>query len=71
MSFENLHAAYRKARRGKRSRPAVARFSLELENKLVSIGAGVGVLHLGAGALPLPSCTDAKDDSQDLPPIWR
>ncbi len=36
-SFENLLLAYYKARRGKRYRPAVASFSLELEKELLNL----------------------------------
>jgi len=36
-AFENLLAAYRKARRGKSSRPAVARFGLDLERNLFEL----------------------------------
>lgn len=35
VSFENLLFAYRKARRGKRSRPGVAEFGLALERELI------------------------------------
>lgn len=37
VAFENLLRAYRKARRGKRNRAAVAAFSLNLENQLVGL----------------------------------
>ena len=37
VSFENLLSAYRKARRGKRERPEVARFGLDLEKELLSL----------------------------------
>ena len=37
VSFENLLLAYRKARRGKRGRPEVARFGLDLEGELLSL----------------------------------
>jgi RNA-directed DNA polymerase len=37
VSFENLLAAYRKARRGKAHRPPVAEFSLRLESELLEL----------------------------------
>lgn len=37
VSFENLLLAYRKARRGKRSRPGVAEFGLDLERQLLAL----------------------------------
>ena len=37
VGFENLHAAYRAARRGKSSRTDVIQFSLELEDRLVAL----------------------------------
>lgn len=37
ISFENLLLAHRKARRGKRERPAVARFELDLERNLLAL----------------------------------
>lgn len=37
VSFENLLSAYRKARRGKRERSAVAEFGLDLERELLSL----------------------------------
>jgi retron-type reverse transcriptase len=37
VSFENLLLAYRKARRGKRGRPGVAEFGLDLERELISL----------------------------------
>jgi RNA-directed DNA polymerase len=37
VSFENLLVAYRKARRGKRGRPGVAEFGLDLERELISL----------------------------------
>lgn len=37
VSFENLLAAFRKARRGKRRRPDVARFDLDLETELLAL----------------------------------
>jgi hypothetical protein len=36
-SFENLLRAYRKARKGKQSNPAIAEFSLNLESELLSL----------------------------------
>lgn len=36
-AFENLLAAYRKARLGKRTRPAVARFALNLEGEILAL----------------------------------
>lgn len=35
--FANLHAAFRKARRGKRDRREVAAFEFDLENNLVDL----------------------------------
>jgi retron-type reverse transcriptase len=35
--FENLHSAYRKARKGKQSKPGVAEFTLNLESELLSL----------------------------------
>lgn len=40
-SFDNLLLAYRKARKGKRSREEVAGFGLELEKELIRIQAGL------------------------------
>lgn len=37
VSFDNLHAAYRKARRGKRDRPAVRAFEWRLEAELLAL----------------------------------
>ncbi len=37
VSFDNLYLAWRKARRGKASRPAVARFALDLEHNLLRL----------------------------------
>jgi RNA-directed DNA polymerase len=37
VSFENLLLAYRKARRGKRSRPGVAEYGLNLERQLIAL----------------------------------
>ena len=37
VSFENLLRAYRKARRGKRERPGVAEFGLDLERQLIAL----------------------------------
>lgn len=37
VSFENLLLAYRKARRGKRTRPGVAEFGLDLERQLIAL----------------------------------
>jgi RNA-directed DNA polymerase len=37
VSFENLLRAYRKARRGKRGRPGVAEFGLDLERELIAL----------------------------------
>jgi RNA-directed DNA polymerase len=37
VSFENLLLAYRKARRGKRTRPGVAEFGLDLEHELIAL----------------------------------
>jgi len=37
LSFENLLLAYRKARRGKRSRPGVAEFGLDSERELIAL----------------------------------
>ena len=37
VSFENLHAAWRKARRGKKRSPAVAEFALRLETSLLKL----------------------------------
>ena len=37
ISFENLLSAYRKARKGKQSKPAVAEFTLNLESELLSL----------------------------------
>jgi RNA-directed DNA polymerase len=37
LAFENLFLAHRKARRGKRDRPAVARFELDLERNLLAL----------------------------------
>jgi RNA-directed DNA polymerase len=37
VSFENLLLAYRKARRGKRSRPGVAEYGLSLERQLIAL----------------------------------
>jgi RNA-directed DNA polymerase len=37
VSFENLLRAYRKARRGKRDRPGVAEFGLDLERELIAL----------------------------------
>ena len=37
LSFENLLLTFRKARKGKRRRPDVARFDLELENELLAL----------------------------------
>ena len=36
-SFENLHAAYLRARRGKRDRIEVQRFELDLEGNLIQL----------------------------------
>lgn len=36
-SFENLYGAFRRARRGKRSRPDVAAFELDLERNLLGL----------------------------------
>ncbi len=36
-SFENLHRAFLKARRGKRTKSAVERFAFRLEHELVSL----------------------------------
>jgi retron-type reverse transcriptase len=37
ISFENLFAAYRKARRGKKQKPGVAEFGLNLEHELLAL----------------------------------
>ena len=37
VSFDNLYLAWRKARRGKANRPAVARFALDLEHNLLRL----------------------------------
>ena len=37
VGFQNLVLAYRKARRGKRSRPGVAEFGLDLERQLIAL----------------------------------
>jgi retron-type reverse transcriptase len=37
ISFENLLSAYRKARKGKQSKPAIAEFTLNLESELLSL----------------------------------
>ncbi len=37
VSFDNLYLAWRKARRGKADRPAVARFALDLEHNLLQL----------------------------------
>ena len=37
VSFQNLLLAYRKARRGKRRRPGVAEFGLDLERELIAL----------------------------------
>jgi len=42
LAFENLLAAHRKARRGKRARPAVARFELDLERNLLDLQQELG-----------------------------
>jgi len=36
-TFENLYTAYRKARRGKRSRVAVAAFEFDMEHNLLEL----------------------------------
>ncbi len=41
ITFENLLAAHRKARRGKRDRPAVVRFELDLERNLFDLQRGL------------------------------
>lgn len=37
VSFENLHAAWKKARRGKKRSPAVAEFAMCLETNLLQL----------------------------------
>ena len=37
VALDNLYAAYYKARKGKRRRPDVARFSLDLERNLLAL----------------------------------
>ena len=36
-AFHNLYDAFRKARKGKRSRPAVAAFEVDLEDNLIAL----------------------------------
>jgi len=36
-SFDNLYRAYKKARKGKRSRPSVSEFAFHLEHELIDI----------------------------------
>jgi retron-type reverse transcriptase len=40
-SFENLYLAYRKARKGKRGKPAVAKFEFDQEKELLRLQAGL------------------------------
>lgn len=48
IDLDNLYRAYRKARRGKQHKPAVARFSLNLESELLALHR-----ELSDGTLPL------------------
>ena len=54
-AFENLLEAYRKARLGKRTRPSVARFALNLENELLALQRA---LRDGACCIPRSFVTD-------------
>lgn len=58
ISFENLYLAYRKAARGKRSKPAAASFEFRLEEGLLALqqelrGSGYAII------LPHTSCRQA------------
>jgi len=57
--FANLYAAFRKARRGKRDRPAVAEFEFNLEANLFQLQAEL-VMHTTYFPRPAPSCVAPK-----------
>ena len=59
-SFENLLLAYRKAKRGKRSRPDVARFSLDLEKHLLQLQADLRAQSYQPGSYRLFTIYERK-----------
>lgn len=59
-SFENLYAAARKARRGKRAKPAVEAFEFDLERRLVELRQGLGKRPYRPGPFRTFTITDPK-----------
>jgi hypothetical protein len=60
LAFDNLLEAHRKARRGKRQRPAVARFELDLERNLFQLQRELAERTYGPGAYRLFEIYDRK-----------
>jgi RNA-directed DNA polymerase len=60
LAFENLLDAHRKARRGKRARPAVARFELDLERNLLDLQRELGDRTYWPGGYRLFEIYDRK-----------
>jgi hypothetical protein len=65
-SFANLHLAFKKAARGKRRKPGVADFELDVESNLFALQD-----ELRSGGYPPGCCTTrTRAASTPPPPIW-